>query len=115
MANTSLGLDENIEGALCYVLGIITGVLFLILEKESSYVKFHAWQSILFGVAVIVINIILSILAFIPYVGILVGIISMIFSLLVLVLWLFLIWKAYSGEKYKLPIIGDYAEQYASK
>ncbi len=115
MANTSLGLDENIEGALCYVLGIITGVLFLILEKESSYVKFHAWQSILFGVAVIVINIILSILAFIPYVGILVGILSMVFSLLVLVLWLFLIWKAYSGEKYKLPIIGDYAEQYASK
>jgi len=43
---TSLGLDENIEGALCYVLGWLTGIVFFVLEKDNRFVKFHAMQSI---------------------------------------------------------------------
>jgi len=45
-SKTALGIDENIEGLLCYVLGFITGILFLVLEKDNKFIRFHAMQSI---------------------------------------------------------------------
>ncbi len=47
MAKSSLGLDKNVVGLLCYVVGFVTGIVFLALEKESTFVKFHAVQSII--------------------------------------------------------------------
>ena len=105
---TSLGIDENIEGALSYFLGFITGILFLVFEKENKFVRFHAMQSIIISVLLFVIVMILGIIPLfwlmLPFVW-----------LLELILWLLLMFKAYQGEKFKLPVIGDIAEQQMNK
>ncbi len=108
-SKTALGIDENIEGLLCYVLGFITGILFLILEKDNKFVRFHAMQSIATFLIIFVISIVIG---FIPVIGLL---LSPLIGLVALILWLLLMFKAYKGEKYKLPIAGDFAEQQVSK
>lgn len=106
MANkTALGIDENIEGLLCYVLGFITGILFLVLEKDNKFVRFHAMQSIVTFLALFVISMVIGI---IPVLG---WMLSGLLGLVGLVLWLLLMFKAYQGEMYKLPIAGDLAEK----
>ncbi len=105
---TSLGIDENVEGLLCYVLGWVTGLIFLLTEKESKFVKFHALQSIFFSIASFVLGILGMVLAFIPAVG---PLLSPAISLGVLALWVILMVKAYQKEMFKLPVIGDLAEQ----
>jgi len=102
---TELGIDENIEGLLCYLLGFITGILFLILEKENKFVRFHAMQS---TVTFVVLFVISMVLWSIPIIG---WVISPLISLLSLILWILLMYKAYQGEVYKLPIVGDLAEK----
>lgn len=118
LGTTGSGLQPNLAAALSYLVGFITGIIFFLIEKENKYVRFHAMQSILFGAAWIILVIVLQVLsialAFIPYVG-------WIFSLLIwvviglggFVLWLLLMYKAYQGEKFKLPVIGDIAEKNA--
>ncbi len=101
---TALGIDENIEGLLCYVLGFITGILFLILEKENRFVRFHAMQSTATFIIIFVVSIVFGM---IPLIG---GVISPLIGLLSLILWLLLMYKAFKGEKYKLPVVGDFAE-----
>lgn len=102
---TALGINENIEGVLCYILGFITGILFLILEKENKFVRFHAMQSI---VTFLPLFVIAMVIGSIPIIG---WAISMLIGLLELILWILLMVKAYQGEKYKLPIAGDFAEK----
>jgi uncharacterized membrane protein len=110
-AKTSMGLEENVAGALCYVLGWITGIIFYIMEKENKTVRFHAVQSIIvFLPLTIIAGIFQGILLFIPFIG---WAISGLISLLMLILWLVLMFKAYQGEKFKLPVIGDIAEKHA--
>ena len=105
MKNTSLGIDENIEGLLCYVLGWITGIVFLLLEKDNRFVKFHALQSMItFGI----LNVFYVVLAAIPFVGMALGWIVIITSLIV---WVISMLKAYEGEMYKLPYVGDVVEK----
>jgi uncharacterized membrane protein len=107
MAKTSTGLDENVAGLLCYVLGWISGLVFFLIEKENKFVRFHALQSIIvFGVLFLAAFII----SWIPFIG---GLISGLISVLALVLWIILMIKAYQGEKFKLPWAGDLAEKYA--
>ncbi len=108
-SKTALGIDENIEGLLCYFLGFITGILFLILEKDNKFVRFHAMQSIVISVVFIVISVIIGM---IPIIG---WVLSPLIGLVGLILWLLLMFKAYKGEKFKLPIAGDFAEQQVSK
>lgn len=104
---TSLGMDENIEAALSYLLGFITGILFFVLEKDNKFVKFHAMQSIAVFVVLVIINTILTIS--------IIGIILLpLISLLGFILWILLMYKAYKGEKYKLPVVGDFAEKQAA-
>ena len=111
MAKTSMNLEENVAGALCYVLGWVTGIVFYIMEKENKTVRFHAVQSIIvFLPLMIVVGILQVILLFVPFVG---WAISGLMGLLVFVLWLVLMFKAYQGEKFKLPIVGDIAEKHA--
>jgi uncharacterized membrane protein len=105
MAKTGMGLEENIAGLLCYVLGWITGIVFLVLEKESKFVKFHAMQSI---ATFLPLTVIVWIIGLIPFIG---WIIAPLIGLLSLILWLILMFKAYQGEMYKLPIVGDFAEK----
>ena len=107
MAKTSLGLEENVAGALSYVLWWLTGIVFYILEKDNRVVKFHAMQSILVFLPLMVIIIIIS---FIPVVG---WILSWLITVLSVLLWLILMLKAYQGGKFKLPVVGDIAEKNA--
>ena len=104
-AETSVGLSANVAGLLCYVLGWITGIIFVVLEKKSTFVKFHAWQSIMtFGV-LFVVSLIVS---WIPVVNVIVGI-------LIFVLWIILLIQAGTGKMWKVPWAGNWAEKQASK
>ena len=105
VGKSSLGMDANVAAALSYVLGWITGLIFFVIEKESKYVKFHAMQSIIFSVAWTI----LSILLVVTVVG------PMFLGIVGLVVWVICIIKAYSGEMFKLPVIGDMAEKIANK
>lgn len=110
---TSLGLGENIEGALCYSFGFVTGIIFLFLEDENKFVKFHAIQSIIVFLPLFIIYIAII---FLPMVGLLMNMMSWpiiipILSLIIVIFWLFMMYKAFVGEIYKLPIIGDFAER----
>ena len=107
-SNTSTGLAENLEGALCYLLGVITGILFLVVEKKSSFVRFHAMQSLAIFVTLFVL---MSVNSMIPFVGWLIGLLLV---PLTFVLWLILMVAAYQGKRFKLPIVGDFAEQHAN-
>ena len=105
MAKTSTGLEENVAGLLCYVLGWITGLVFILIEKENKFVRFHAMQSIIvFGILTIA-NIVLG---WIPFIG---WVLRSIIGIVALVLWIVLMIKAYQGTKYKLPWAGDLAEK----
>lgn len=98
LSSSTNTLTPNTAGALCYLLGFITGIFFFVTSKDRC-VRFHALQStMVFGIGFV--------LSLIPFVGILVG-------LSMLVLWVLLMVKAYKGEKYKLPILGDIAEKNA--
>ena len=107
MAKTSTGLEENIAGLLCYVLGWISGLVFFLIEKENKFVRFHAMQSIIVFGTLCVAGIILG---WIPFIG---WLIKWLISVLALVLWIVLMVKAYQGQKYKLPWAGNLAEKYA--
>lgn len=106
MAKTSLGLEENIAGALCYLLGWLTGIIFFIFEKDNKFVKFHAMQSI---VTFLPLHVLIWILLIIPFFG---WILGGLLGLLSLILWIVLMIKAYQGEKFKLPVVGDIAEKH---
>ena len=114
-------MTDNVAGALCYVLGLITGVLFLALApyNQNKFVRFHAFQSIFFNVAWIALWIVESMLAVIlrailPYgMGMLIVLLGLVISLGGFLLWLFLIYKAYSSEKFMLPVIGALAAKQA--
>jgi uncharacterized membrane protein len=109
MAKTSMGLEENLAGVLCYVLGWVTGIVFLLLEKENKFVRFHALQSIAtFLPLTILIWIFQWFFFWVPFIG---GAIIGLLWVLWLILWLVLMFKAYQGEMYKLPIVGDFAEK----
>ena len=107
---TGMGLEPNLAGLLCYVLGWVSGLVFFIMEKENQLVRFHAMQSIVVFGALTVVSIILT---FIPIVG---WILNILLRILGFVLWIMLMIKAYQGQMYKLPWAGDFAEkQVASK
>lgn len=107
LGKTSTGIQPNVAALLSYVLGVLTGVIFLIIEKENKFVRFHAIQSIITFGGLFVIQIVF---AFIPVVG---AIIIPIISIASLILWVVLMIKSYQGEKFKLPIVGDMAEKQA--
>ena len=111
MEKTSTGLEANIAGLLCYVLGWVSGLVFILIEKENKFVRFHAIQSIVVFGALTVVSIVLSLFSAIPWVGVIFGIVNWIIGLLALVLWIVLMIKAYQGTMYKLPWAGNFAEE----
>jgi uncharacterized membrane protein len=102
------GLQDNVAGMLAYFT-IIPAILFLVLEpyNRNKFIRFHAFQCLFLAAALIVIHIVLG---FIPILG---WIVSLLVSLATLILWILLVVKAYQGQKFKLPFIGDLAEQQA--
>jgi uncharacterized membrane protein len=107
------GLAENLASALCYLFGLITGIVFLVIApyNQNKTIRFHAFQSIFLSVAVIIIDIFLSMLGFVTHgFGLL---LFPLFGLLVFVVWLYMMFQAYNKRKVKLPVIGDLAEKQA--
>jgi uncharacterized membrane protein len=92
----------NIAGILCYVGGIIAAIVLLLLEKDNKFVRFHAMQSIITIIAILVIS---MVVVFIPIIGL---ILWPIIWLLTIALFLFLAYKAYQEELFKVPVIGDF-------
>lgn len=106
MERTSMGLKARTAGVLCYLLTWITGIIFILIERENRFVRFHAMQSILLFGGLGILQWIISHLLFSGSLGL--GIVQ-------LVCWIFLMVKAGQGKYYKLPVIGDYAERFANQ
>lgn len=104
-AKTSSGLEEHIAGMLCYLFGFITGIIFLLIEKDNRFVRFHALQSIFTFAAIVVFSMVINV---IPLLGLL---ISILMAPISMVLWIILMVKAYQGKWFKLPIIGEIVEK----
>ena len=114
--NSALGLDGNVTALIGYIIPFVALILVFI-EKDNKFVRFHSIQSLLYSVTITVVMIALVIfsvmLAFIS------GTLATLFSLVWLLLWLgvlagvlFLAFKAYQGQMFKLPIIGDMADKW---
>ncbi len=119
MAQAS-GLTDNMAAALCYILGLVTGILFLVLApyNQNRAIRFHAFQSIFFHVAAIVVflalGVVTGILHVIPFVGqMLAAVLYPLCGLAFFILWLMLMYKAYNNERWVLPVIGPLAEKQA--
>ena len=121
-APSGTGLTPNVAGALSYFLGPITGVIFVLLDKNDRFVRFHAFQSILlsgawiaFWVAFDIVSIILGQIPLLGLLAVLFGLLlSVVLGLGGLVLWVALMVMAYQGKSPKLPVIGVMAERYAA-
>ena len=119
MKTSVFNLNENVAAALSYAFGPVTGLIALIMERDNKFVRFHALQSTLWFLLLWVVNwglglvvrILYSVLRIIPPLGwlfrVLTNPIGGIFIAVLVVSGLFLMYKAYKGETYKLPIIGD--------
>lgn len=106
-AKSGTGLDKNTAGALSYVLGPVTGVVFLVLEKDP-FVRFHAMQSIVVFVGLMVLQFALTITIFL-------AVLVPLLSILGFVLWLLLIYKAWQGDEWEVPMLGAYARKFVKK
>ena len=106
---TSTGLKENLAGTLCYLFGWLSGLVFLLIEQKNSFVRFHAWQSLItFGA----LSVIAVFAGWLPLLG---NLMLPLVSLVTFVLWIVLMIKAYQGERYRLPIVGDIAEDWTTR
>ena len=125
---SSTGLDENIAALLAYIFGWVSGLIFFLMEKDSKLVRFHAMQSILLCVVIAVLGIALWIVTFLfvlvaamlpdivgSLVGLLATLIWLVFSVALLIAWILCVVRAYQGQFFKLPIIGNMAEKIVDK
>jgi|SRR5579872_2193655 len=114
-APAAAGMDDNVAGALCYLVGFVTGVLFLILEPYSKrpFVRFHAFQSIFFCVGwiflSIAVGIVFSIAGLAMHMWFIFLPLRMLIGLAGFLIWLFCMYKAYNREWFQLPIVGPLA------
>jgi uncharacterized membrane protein len=102
--STSSGIQPNVAGLLCYLLTWVTGVVFLIIEKQNKFVRFHAFQSVIVFVALWIIYVVFIWTFIIP---IIVGV-------LMFIMWVLLMYQAYKGKMYKVPLAGKWAEKLAN-
>jgi uncharacterized membrane protein len=115
--SVAVSLQPNVAGLLCYALGFVSGIFFLIVDpyKQNQFVRFHALQSIFLSVAWTALYLVFDAgFAILP--GALWSVslmLNSVLSLAVFLLWLFLMYKAYNNERFKLPVIGDVAERQA--
>ena len=105
LGSSSLGLTPNIAALLSYLFGVITGIIFFVLEKQNKFVRFHAMQSIVVFGFLFVLD---AVLMLIPVIG---WALMPIVWVVSVILWIILMIKAYQGEYFKLPIAGDIAEK----
>jgi uncharacterized membrane protein len=113
-------MTDNMAGALCYLFGFITGILFLVLApyNQDRNIRFHAFQSIFLNIAWVVIWIVVGIVALvfrvIPFLGIFISaVLHFAIALGGFIVWLYMMFKTYNGEKIVLPVVGPMAEKQA--
>ena len=112
------GLKPNIAAALGYFFWPLA-IVWLVIEpyNKDRFIRFHSFQALGFAVGMVVLSIVLMVLsvvlATVPYVSLIVSILWLVIWLAILGAWLFLMYKSYNNEKYKLPVIGDFAEKQA--
>ena len=113
-ATSGAGLTDNMAGALAYVT-IIPAIVFLVLEpfNRKRFVRFHSFQCIFFAIAWTALWIVLGFIGHIPFLGWATVLVWPLISLGGFVIWLILVLKAYQGQMFKLPVIGDMAEKQA--
>lgn len=112
------GLAPNVAGALSYLVGVLSGILFLLLDKDRPYVRFHASQSIVFSlawvgvwVAMMVVDTVLSL---IPVLGWLLSLLlTLAVALAGFAIWIVLMYRAYQGDEWELPVVGPWARKLA--
>ncbi len=103
---TASGFQANMAAALSYLVGFLTGIIFLLVEKDNRFVRFHAMQSTIFFAGVVIVDVLLQV---IPIIGFLVVIFIVIPASAIV--WLLMMYKAYQGEEYKLPLVGQWAAE----
>jgi len=127
-AQSSFGLSPNAAALVSYLWVPVTSILVIATEKQNRMVRFHAWQSLFFGLGIFALSIILSIVigvlmlvggAISPYLGIVISLgsllIWMILAVAIIGVWIMCLVKAYKGEFYRLPVVGKYAENMSAK
>lgn len=102
-------LEPNILAAIAYMIPLVMGMVIILTEKENKFVRFHAFQSIIFGLvwcgaAAIAVSLQLILIGYL---------LSPLITVIGVALWFFLMWKAYNHEEYQLPIIGKIAHDQA--
>ena len=128
MAKSSTGLDENIAAVLSYVFNWVSGLVFFLIEKESRLVRFHAMQSLILSVVFFVAMIALYILWFVlaiiasqisgilgTLVGLVLGLVIFVVFIAAVIGWIMCMIKAYQGQYFKLPVVGNFAEKFSTK
>jgi len=114
-------MSENLAGALCYVFGFITAILFLVLApyNQSRNVRFHAFQSIFLNIGLLVLWIVVTVVLipfhYIPFLGFVISfVLQFVLWIGSLIVWIYMMFKTYNGEKIVLPVVGPLAEKQAS-
>ena len=128
VAKSSTGLDENIAALLSYIVHFVSGLIFFFIEKDSRLVRFHAMQAIILGGVFFVggfalgflwaiISVITSQISGIlsSLISLLLGLVLFVFVLAFFACWILGMVKAFQGQYYKLPVIGNLAEKYSAK
>ena len=111
MEKSVFNLEENAAAALSYVLSFISGIIVLVLERDNKFVRFHAMQSVLLGIAMVAVNAAVGVLGKLPVVRIIAGVIGTAVAVGCALLCVVLVFKAWQKEMFKLPVIGDAAER----
>ena len=104
MAKTGIGLSKNTAAAMSYVLWWLSGIIFLLIEKDP-FVRFHAMQSLMFFA-------VLTVASFVPVIG---WLLSPLLMIVGFIAWLVCIYKAYNGEEFELPLFGKLAKKQLAK
>jgi uncharacterized membrane protein len=117
----SSGMTQNVAAALCYLVGLVTGIIFLVIApyNQNKVVRFHAFQSIFLHLAIIVLFILLGILTTIMGLAthgfsfIISGLLYPLLMLCAVVLWIYMMYSAYNNKTVVLPVIGPLAQKQA--
>lgn len=127
-AKSSTGLDENIAALLSYIVHFVSGLIFFFIEKDSRLVRFHAMQAVILGGVFFIGSFVLLFLWFVisiiasqisgllgTLVGLVIGFLIVVFYVAFLAGWIMGMVKAFQGQYYKLPLIGNFAEKFSTK
>lgn len=123
-AQSSFGLAPNVAALITYLFVPVTSIIFLVTEKQNRFVRFHAFQSLFYGIGLTLFSIFLTIVFTVVNLvvasiseaaGLLVSLVSLVFWLaltaVILIFWVVCLVKAWRGAMYKLPVVGNFAEK----